>query len=49
MGSRHCLLCLHHFQIIGNAGGETVASLDESLFRQFDGTARHLNLFISRR
>ena len=48
MGSRHRFLGLHHFQVVGNAGGESVASLGESLLRQFDRTARHLHLLVGR-
>ena len=46
MRAGYQFLRLHHFQIVGNAGGETVARLGESLLRQFNRTARHLNLLV---
>ena len=44
MGAGNGLLRLNHFQIIGDPGGETIARLGKSLFRQFDGTAGNFDL-----
>src|ERR1700722_4824301 len=37
-------LRLYHFQIVGYPGGEAILRLRESLFRQFHGTASHIDL-----
>ena len=49
MGRGHGFLGLDYFQIVGDAGGKSVAGLDERLFRQIDGTARDLHLLVGGR
>ena len=44
MSAGNRFLCLDDFEVVGNAGGKTVLGLIESLFRQFDGTARDFDL-----